>query len=114
MMDNIQIVYASWCNTKGSDKIWGYFAVTDKPIQSLGLEKPVFVFWGARGKSLQLKQHETGPNLWDLKRSKQRKGYEQVSSNEDFLELCPNFYSEVDEKLTYAILAGNKYKAVEN
>ena len=107
-MSNIKILYASWCNTKGSDKVWGYFTVNDAVDT---LEKPVFVFWGARGKALQIKEHVFSDDLVTLKRSKQRKGYEQVFNNDGFLAICPNFYQEVDDKLTFAILSGNKYKA---
>ena len=110
-MDNIQILYASWCNTKGSDKVWGYFAVCDGAVTATFLwDKPVFVFWGARGKALQLKEHVLSDDLITLKRSKQRKGYDEVT-NAEFLDICPNFYSEVDDKLTFAILGGNRYKA---
>jgi hypothetical protein len=110
-MDNIQILYASWCNEKGSDKVWGYFYVGDGAITaSFVWDKPVFVFWGARGKALQLKEHAMSRDLVTLKRSKQRKGYEEITTA-DFLDLCPNFYQEVDNKLTFAILGGNKYKA---
>jgi hypothetical protein len=110
-MDNIHLLYASWCNTKGSDKVWGYFYVGDGAIGASFLwDRPVFVFWGARGKALQLKEHVLGDELVTLKRSKQRKGYDQIP-DADFHMLCPNFYSQVEEKLTFAILAGNKYKA---
>ena len=110
-MDNIHILYASWCNTKGSDKVWGYFYVGDGAISaSFVWDKPVFVFWGARGKALQLKEHILCDDLVTLKRSKQRKGYDQIP-DADFHMLCPNFYQEVDDKLTFAILGGNKYKA---
>lgn len=114
-MDNIHILYASWCNIKGSDKVWGYFTVRDNAVSAIHLwDNPVYVFWGARGKALQIKEHIMSDELLSLKRSKQRKGYEQVYLNEDFLKLCPNFYQEVDNKLTFAILGGNKYKAAEN
>jgi hypothetical protein len=110
MMDNIHILYASWCNTKGSDKVWGYFYAGDGAITpSFVWDKPVFVFWGARGKALQLKEHLMSDDLVTLKRSKQRKGYDQIP-DVDFHNLCPNFYKEVEDKLTFAILAGNKYK----
>lgn len=110
-MENLEILCAQWCNTKGSDKVWGYFSLgcdTDK----LAWMKPVFVFWGARGKSLQIKEHVLCDDLISLSRSKERKGYKFVET-EKFLEICPNFYDEVDTKLTFAILAGNKYKAAE-
>ena len=111
-MDNIHILYASWCNEKGSDKVWGYFYVSTNSDKLWVSGDPVFVFWGARGKALQLKEHALSDELLNLKRSKHRKGYEQISDDK-FLKLCPNFYKEVDEKLVFAILAGNKYKAVE-
>ena len=110
-MNNIQILYASWCNEKGHDKVWGYFAVSETAGPMDWWDKPVFVFWGARGKSLQLKEHTMGDDLLTLKRSKQRKKYQAIE-NEKFLEICPNFYDEVDSKLTFAILAGSKYKVV--
>ena len=110
-MDNIQILYASWCNQKGHDKVWGYFCLSESANPVGWWDKPVFVFWGARGKALQLKEHTMSDKLLQLKRSKRNKGYEAVSANE-FLEQCPNFFKEVDDKLTFAILAGNKYKAV--
>ena len=110
MMDNIQILYASWCNTDGSDKVWGYFYVGTDRESHLEDGTPVFVFYGARNKALQLQQHCVGRDLVKLVRSKERKGYNKVWDWE-FNEVCPNFYSQVDEKLTYAILAGHKYKA---
>ncbi len=111
-MENIQILYTSWCNEKGHDKVWGYFNVSESDNSIGWWDKPVFVFWGARGKALQLKEHSMSDELLSLKRSKQRKGYNPVEVSE-FIKLCPNFYSEVDNKITFAILAGNKYKAVE-
>lgn len=107
-MNNIQILYSSWCNTKGHDKVWGYFTLDNAANV---WNKPVFVFWGARGKSLQIKEHIFSDELSTLKRSKQRKGYDQILELNDFLEICPNFYQEVEDKLTFAILSGNKYKA---
>lgn len=109
-MSNIQLIYSSWCNEKGSDKVWGYFYVGESHDSHLYSGTPVFVFYGARGKALQLKQHETGGALLTLKRSKESKGYRQVMDSQ-FLELCPNFYQEVDDKLTFTILAGNRYKS---
>jgi hypothetical protein len=108
-MDKIQILYTSWCNKKGSDKVWGYFSLNYEPRGSW--DYPVFVFYGARGKSLTLKQHILNDDLINLRRSKERKGYEFIEEESDFLKLCSNFYEEVDNKLTFAILSGNKYKA---
>lgn len=47
-MENIRILYSSWCSDKGHDKVWGYFTIAGSdPVWN----KPVFVFWGARGKA---------------------------------------------------------------
>lgn len=108
---NIHVLYASWCNANRSDKVWGYFYVGDGAVTATFLwDKPVFVFWGARGKALQFKEHVLSNDLVTLKHSKQRKGYDPIG-NAEFLDLCPNFYEEVDNKLTFVILADKKYEA---
>ena len=111
-MDNVQIIFAGWNNTKGHDKVWGYFrlSATEKYLNFHG--ETVYVFWGARGKSISIKQHEIGEKLYSLQRSKTSKDYKKISE-EEFLKIFPNFYQQIDEKLTFAILAGAKYKAVE-
>jgi len=109
-MENIQLYYTSWCNTKGHDKVWGYFYLGESKHGQYVGDLPMFVFYGARGKSLQIKEHVYGPKLISLRRSKESKGYKSVPTDE-FLDICPNFYQEVDNKLTFAILGGNKYKA---
>ena len=110
-MDDLRLLCTMHYKHGNSDKVWGYFCVSESAEPMGWWDKPVFVFWGARGKALQLKEHAMSDKLLQLKRSKRNKGYEAVSANE-FLEQCPNFFKEVDDKLTFAILAGNKYKAV--
>lgn len=107
---NGQILYVSWCNDNGHDKIWGYFCL-DNDQYPVVWNKPVFVFWGARGKALQLKQHTISDALYALLRNKERKGYKEIDVTE-FEKICPNFHEEVDNKITFAILGANKYKAV--
>ena len=111
-MENIQILYSSWCNEKGHNKVWGYFYLGADRDSHLADGTPVFVFYGAKGKALQLKQHCIGDDLLKLVRSKERKGYTRVYEW-DFDDDCPNFNEEVEGKLTFAILAGSRYKVAE-
>jgi hypothetical protein len=99
------------CESGNSNKVWGYFSLNynSKELQAWGT--PVFVFWGASGKALQIKEHILEQALISLQRGKERKNYKFIDEGK-FLGLCPNFYQEVDDKLTFAILAGNKYKSV--
>jgi len=110
-MDNVQIEFVGWNNSKGHDKVWGYFYFGENQ-KFLKESTTVYVFWGARGKSLSIKQHETGKKLYSLHWSKESKGYNQITSGR-FLEIFPTFYQQIEDKLTFAILAGAKYKAVE-
>lgn len=116
-----RIGYISVNDTDGHDKVWGFIYVADKPVEfdlsrwsMYGHEfygKPIYVFWGKRGKVPSVKQHVYNDDFTSLRASKIRKGYRTITEAE-FLKSCPDFMNDVDTKLTYCMLAGDKYSKV--
>lgn len=95
------------------DKIWGYFLrPTVVDINSASWQRPrkesgwnCCVFYGRRGKTMQFKANVTGWVLDDLKNSKLKKGYKQITESKLF-EIWPNFIEEAEAKLMWEVLAG--------
>lgn len=94
--------YIGWCNEvdrKGSkhDKVWASFRIG----------KDNYCCWGARGKSVNFKKHDS---LWDLEKVEdtKRRKYDTVGK-EKILDIWPDFYDSVEQRLCFKILA-NKIK----
>jgi hypothetical protein len=76
-----------------SDKIWTSFKVGNA----------FYCAWGARGKSVSFKKHDSRWTLNDVQRKKE-KTYTKVNQIELF-KICPDFYDCVEQSLCFAILA---------
>lgn len=90
--------YIGWCNEtdrKGSkhDKVWASF--------TLGTD--IYCCWGARGKTVNFKKHDSIWALEDVERSK-RKKYDTVSESK-ILSIWPDFYDSVEQRLCFCVLA---------
>ena len=90
--------YIGWCcetDSKGSehDKIWLAMQVGSK----------YYAAWGARGKTVNFKEHPYSSSLYDVERSK-RKKYDTISVQK-LLEIWPNFYEDVESRLVFCTLA---------
>ena len=93
----------------GHDKVWGYCSTKTWPDH----RDPIFVFYGATGKSLTFKQHEYGTKLAELVNSKIRKGYDIIDDLHSIDTLYPDFQEQATDKLPMVILSQDKYKAAE-
>jgi hypothetical protein len=113
-MENDLRIYFAGRNTKpGHDKVWGYCFLADEGQMTPRSGQKVFVFYGATGKAFTVKQHEQSWELINLKQSKERKGYRQIGTD-DVLALYPNFWDDMERKLTFVILADDTYAAVKS
>jgi hypothetical protein len=100
----VKLVWGGW-NTEGtSDKVWGVIQRCDAK-RTTKYNDRVYVFWGARGKSLQFKNDLWAQELQDLTVKKERrKGYRQISYYK-LLEIWPDFEETLSQKLTFHILS---------
>jgi len=105
-MKNYKIEFFGWCHTEGHDKVWGYV--------SIGYDKHLYNFWGARGKRFSFKRYDNhwGKNtLADLARDKMRPGrksgtYEKINPK-DVMTIIPDFEEEFEKQLAMAKLLDN-------
>lgn len=120
----LRIIHVLHCteDSKGKkhDKVWGYAtAATDlkEPKSRWNSQthtydttpgSQVFVFWGARGKTPQVKEHEFGDELRKMLRSKQQKGYNTIDA-EQFDKQYPDVINAINERSVLAALSGDKY-----
>ena len=98
MSSNLEFKYIGWCcetDSKGSkhDKIWLGFE----------LNSQYYAAWGARGKTVNFKKHESHWSLNDVIETKQKK-YDEVSETK-LLEVWPDFYEVVESRLVFCMLA---------
>jgi hypothetical protein len=107
-MNEIEFIYIGWCNKTDKDgskhdKVWTAFKVGNS----------YYAGWGARGKKLSFKKHDSKWSLIKVRRSKDKghnssNDYSEVDSFQLF-SVFPFFKDEVEKYLTYAVLA-NKIK----
>lgn len=95
-MDNIEFLYVGWCKQvkKGvtSDKVWTAFSVGDK----------FYAGWGARGKSIRFKKHDSLHELERVQRTKE-KNYNEVDSFQLFT-IFPYYKEDVEKFLSFSVL----------
>lgn len=104
---DISLKWIGWNQEDGSDKIWGV-AWTGADISRLRYENTVYVFWGARGKTLQLKKHQWDRSLLNLIDQKNRKGYVHINDAE-LATAWPEFGDMLRERLAWHVLADSSY-----
>ena len=97
-MNKIEFIYVGWCKQvkKGvtSDKVWTAFSVGEK----------YYAGWGARGKTIRFKKHDSRSSLEAVMRQKENKGgYNEVDSFQLFT-IFPYFEGDVEKFLSYSIL----------
>ncbi len=99
-----KINYFGWNNEPGHDKVWGYVTIGE------GTTAELYNFWGARGKKLAFKKHESDfyavDELRRLASKKTAKGYREVPNN-DIETLVPEFFEQFEIQLTLAKLFDN-------
>lgn len=99
---DVKLVWGGW-NTDGtSDKVWGVIQRAPSTAPTPYGAK-VYVFWGARGKSMQFKSDKYNDALSTLIRTKRRKGYKQIDYNE-LLRIWPDFEGTLSTRLTWHLL----------
>jgi len=97
-LDLLKFSYIGHCTepTKAggnSDKIWAGFTVNDTH----------YACWGALGKTVNFKKHDSLWSLSTVRRSKEKK-YVEVDEAK-LLSIWPDFYEAVESRLCYCILA---------
>lgn len=99
---DVKLVWGGW-NTEGtSDKVWGVIQRTPSSEPTKYGAK-VYVFWGARGKSMQFKSCNYDNVLTDLCRKKRKKGYKEINYAE-LLRIWPDFEDTLKVRLTWHVL----------
>ncbi len=98
----VKLIWGGW-NTKGSsDKVWGVIQRCE-PKTSTKASDTVYVFWGARGKSMLFKTDKWGYDLQNLIHTKARKGYQQIDYDK-LLKIWPDFEDKLSMRLTWHVL----------
>ena len=108
-MSNYKIEFFGWCHTEGHDKCWGWI--------SIGEDRTLYNFWGARGKRYTFKKYQSPTQRWDrnilenLSREKMTPGrktgtYERIDPAK-VMEIVPNFEDEFEKQLALAKLFDN-------
>ncbi len=95
-MNTIEFLYIGWCKTVKngvhSDKVWTAFRVGEK----------YYAGWGARGKTIRFKKHNSLRELERVQRTKERT-YSEVDSFQLFT-IFPYFEGDVEKYLSYSLL----------
>ena len=98
----VKLVWGGW-NTEGtSDKVWGVIQRCSA-LTSTKYGDQVYIFWGARGKSLQFKNDKWSWALHSLTGKKSAKGYKEIDYAK-LLKIWPDFEDTLSQKLTFHIL----------
>jgi hypothetical protein len=99
----------------GHNKAWGYFkfGAPAPTWHLLPWGEPVFVFYGAIGKSLTFKRHLLGAKLQSLMVQKINNGNYERRPVGRLFEFYPDFEKQVEDKLPMVILSNNQYRAVD-
>jgi len=94
---NVTFEYIGWCNEKDSkgdhDKVWAAFKMGNS----------WYACWGARGKTVNFKKHDSFNSLRRVIDSKRGK-YGEVSETK-LLDIWPDFYDSVESRLVFCTLA---------
>ena len=97
MQEEIEFIYIGWCNGMNNgvanDKVWTAFIAGGA----------YYAGWGARGKSIRFKRHDSLYALNDIKYKKMKK-YKEVDAFMLF-SILPDFKEQVASKLTFDILS---------
>lgn len=101
-MDELEFLFIGWCketDRDGSkhDKVWTAFKVGNT----------YYAGWGARGKTIAFKKHDSRHSVEAVMRKKKQK-YNEVDSFQLF-SVFPYFKEEVEKRLTFCLLS-NKIK----
>lgn len=99
----VNFEYIGWCNTTESDgskhdKVWTAFEAGGS----------YYAGWGARGKKLSFKKHDSLYELNKVRRKKEGGDYKKVDAFQLFA-IFPDFEETVDKMLMFATLS-NKVK----
>ena len=100
---DVKLVWGGWCKEGTSDKVWGIIQRCDSSRHT-NWDDRVYVFWGARGKSMHFKNDTWSWELDNLTRKKSRKGYDQIDYAK-LLEIWPDFEDALSQRLTAHILS---------
>jgi len=101
-MSEIEFLFIGWCHEttrEGTkhDKVWTAFRIGNA----------YYAGWGARGKTINFKKHDSQYTLEPVTRNK-KKTYDEVDSFQLF-SIFPFFKEEVEQQLCFCLLA-NKIK----
>jgi len=96
-MSDIDFEFIGWCkqtkNGVTSDKVWTAFKAGDT----------YYAGWGARGKSIRFKKHDSWTSVERVMRTK-KKTYDEVDSFQLFT-IFPYFKEDVEKYLSFSIMA---------
>jgi len=96
-MKDLEFLYIGWCNEtkKGvkSDKVWTAFKAGNT----------WYACWGARGKAIRFKKHNSFSELVSVMHTKQKK-YNEVDTFQLF-SIFPHYKDDVEKYLSFSIMA---------
>jgi hypothetical protein len=103
MTTNVGLIWSGW-NTEGnSDKVWGVFKHGGN-VYNIPSGTKVYIFWGARGKSMMFKEDTWHYDVQHLISKKQNKGYKEINYHK-LLTIWPDFEETLSERFTLFILS---------
>ena len=115
-MMNVDLIWAGWNTTGTSDKVWGVIKQGGAPVNQtsafrsyykpLGIAEgtKIYIFWGARGKSMSFKEDTMTYSVVNLKTSKEKKGYKEIDYKK-LLEIWPDFEDTLSQRFTFFLLS---------
>lgn len=88
-----------------SDKIWGWFYFNGSDTAIKIKPEYCYVFWARTGKTPSFKKHQNSSRRMRLLEDVKLRGKYKKITEEDLLQLWPNFFEDIDKKFIFHILA---------
>lgn len=101
---DVNFIWIGYNKQDNHDKVWGVLTLEKfSPIYHMNLNKPVYIFWGGRGKSLAFKEDRMTYSITKLSASKEKRGYKEINETK-LRELWPDFDETLNQRLMLHIL----------
>ena len=100
---DVDFIFIGYCKKENHDKIWGILSLEKLSDGRLSYNKPVYIFWGGRGKSLGFKDARMSYDLTKKSIAKENKGYKQINKDKLY-QIWPNFNDTLNQRFMLHVL----------
>ena len=98
---DVAFIFIGYCKRENHDKVWGILSL--ETLRSY-TNKPVYIFWGGRGKSLAFKEDKMNYALTKLSLAKEKKGYKEIDKDELY-RIWPDFDDTLNQRFMLHVLS---------